>query len=105
MPKIASLLPAVFLLVVACQSKAKSMAALCDLPDACPECLDALAAGDVVPYQDYLRRHAPHPEMKRVFEGMKNGDGVAVLREAARAERIEHCAFADWLARPITIER
>ena len=82
------------------------MAAVCDLPRACPECLEALDAGDPSRYQDYLRTNAPHPDVGRMFEettGAPADKRVHVVRRWAATEEIADCAFADWLARPVVV--
>jgi hypothetical protein len=89
-----------------CHTRAKSMAAICELPRACPECLEALEAGDPSRYQDYLRTNAPHPDMGRMFQELARapaGQRVQVVRRWAATEGIEDCAFADWLARPVVV--
>jgi hypothetical protein len=82
------------------------MAALCELPRACPECLAAFEAGDLSLYQDYLRTNAPHPDIGRMFEEAASApasERVRVVRRWAATEGIEDCAFADWLARPVVV--
>jgi hypothetical protein len=66
----------------------------------------ALEAGDPSRYQDYLRTHAPHQDVGRMFEEMTRAparDRVRVVRRWAATEGITDCAFADWLARPVVV--
>jgi hypothetical protein len=89
-----------------CQTRAKSMAALCDLPRACPECIEAFDAGDPLLYQDYLRTHAPHPDIGQMLDEAARAPAdqrVGVVRRWAATEGIPECAFADWLARPVAV--
>jgi hypothetical protein len=89
-----------------CNGRAKSMAAICELPRACPECIEAFDAGDPSLYHEYVRTHASHPDVSRMFEeaGKAPPDQrVRVVRRWVATEGIEDCPFADWLARPISV--
>lgn len=91
--------------LLACQTRSKSMAALCDLPNACPECREAFDAGDSSLFQNYLRHNAPHPDIGRMLQDAAQAhdpsERLRIVRQWAASEGIEDCAFADWLARPI----
>jgi hypothetical protein len=69
---------------LACHTRAKSMAAVCELPRACPECLVALEVGDPSRYQDYLRTHAPHQDVGRMFEEMTGAPLCRLARTSRR---------------------